>query len=275
MEITLGKKQSPAQFIKKIFLLMVFVLSLEALSTEARGSKLKPFLFGFFSSFFKKDCPSLYKKYSKKLLLSSAVLSPREGEQIIKVLETCSKEEELWPFVDLLLRKEDSLQKLPFRQKELEKRVAKIAFYKWKNYEKAIKYYSQLLKRTLEPGEKFLFQYQIASSYLKLEKSSQALIENKKSLFKGITKEERKKALLLQLEIFIVQREFLLAENLIKKLLKNFKKDQVFLRETLATLYESQDKLLLAIEELKKIQDENDFIKIKIKQLEERLENQP
>ena len=260
------KKQSSAQLLKKIFLLMIFILSFEA------GGK--PSLFGFFSSFFKTDCVSLYKKYSKKLALSSAVVSAREGQKLITALETCSKEEDLWPFVDLLLRK-DSLQKLPFRQKELEKRVSDLAFYKWNNYEKAIKYYSQLLKRPLEPGEKFLFQYQIASSYLKLEKNSQALIENKKSLFKGITKEERRKALLLQLEIFIVQREFLLAENLIKKLLKDFKKDQVFLRETLATLYESQDKFSLAIEELKKIQYEKDFIRIKIKQLEERLKNQP
>ena len=224
--------------------------------------------------FLRKDCSSLYKKYSKKIFKPEFKLSLNQERVLIQNLDSCSIEKELWFLVDLISKKY-SKENLILKQKEIEKKSAKLAYYKWKNYEKAIKYYSRLLKRPLDPGELFLFQHQIASSYFKLEKSSQSLIELEKSFFAGMTKQERRKAFFFKLQIFLFQKDFSSSENLIKKLLKEFPKDQDFLRETLAVLYESQNKLSLAIEELKEINKETLFIKSKIKRLEERLENQP
>lgn len=224
--------------------------------------------------FFKEDCSSLYKKYSKKLFKSQFELSLKREKALIQELDSCSIEKELWFLVELISEKY-SKENLILKQKEIEKKSAKLAYYKWKNYEKAIKYYSKLLKKPLDPGELFLFQYQIAGSYFKLEKSSQSLIELEKSFFAGMTKQERRKALFFKLQIFLFQKDFSSSESLIKKLLKEFPEDQDFLRETLAVLYESQNKLSPAIEELKEIKKENPFIKSKIKRLEERLENQP
>ena len=216
----------------------------------------------------------MYKKYSKELFKSQVKLSLNQKKILIQNLDSCSLEKELWFLVELI-SKNYSRENLILKQKQIEKKSAKLAYYKWKNYEKAIKYYSRLLKRPLDPGELFLFQYQIANSYFKLEKSSQSLIELEKSLFAGMTKQERRKALFLKLQIFLFQKNFSSSESLIKKLLKEFPRDQDFLRETLTVLYESQNKLSLAIEELKEIKKENPFIKSKIERLEERLENQP
>lgn len=188
-------------------------------------------------------------------------------------MDACSNEE-LGPIVPLLL-KNYSRQGLVLKLKRLEKKTAELAYYKWGDFEKALKYYTRLLERPLEPGERFLFQYQIARSFLKLEKNSQALIEAEKSFFKGISNQEKKKALLLKLEILISQKNFSPAEKLIKESLKDLPEDQDFLRESLAVIYESENRLSLAVEELKQIQKPSSFIEVKIKRLEERLENQP
>ena len=216
----------------------------------------------------------MYKKYSKELFKSQFKLSLTQEKALIQELDSCSVEKELWFLVELL-SKNYSKENLILKQKEIEKKSAKLAYYKWKNYEKAIKYYSRLLKRPLGPGELFLFQYQIAGSYFKLEKSSQSLIELEKSFFAGMTKQERRKAFFFKLQIFLFQKDFSSSEILIKKLLEEFPEDQDFLRETLAALYESQNKLPPAIKELKEIKKKTSFIKSKIKRLEERLKNQP
>ena len=224
--------------------------------------------------FFKKDCSSLYKKSVKQLSKPQAKLPLKEERKLFEKLDTCLKEKEAWNLVELLL-KNSSRQNLILKQKKIEKKAAELAFYKWKNFEKAIRYYSQLLKRPLDPGERFLFQYQLAKSFFQLEKHSQALIEVEKCFFKGISKQEKRKALFFKLQILLFQKNFSSAESLIKQLLQDFPEDEDFLRETLAVLYESQNKLSPAIEELKKIQQANPFVKTKIKRLEERLKNQP
>ena len=105
--------------------------------------------------------------------------------------------------------------------KKIEKKLAEHSFYVLKDYNKAIRYYSDLLKRALEPGEKFIFQYQIADSFFKLKKDSQALIELEKCFFKGISLEQEKKALLLKLSILIFQENFTVAERILKKKLES------------------------------------------------------
>jgi len=174
-----------------------------------------------------------------------------------------------------LLLKNYSRKRFILKLKWLEKKTAELAYYKWADFEKALKYYTRLLERPLEPGEHFLFQYQIARSFLKLKKNSQALIEAEKCFFKGISKLEKRKAILLKLEVLISLKDFSLAEKLIKSALKDLPEDQDFLRESLAIIYESENRLSLAVEELKQIQNPSSFIEIKIKRLEQRLKNQP
>jgi len=228
-------------------------------------------VFSFFKDqikILKKDCSSLYKKHSKKAFHKT--LSLKQESLWVQLLETCSTEKELWFLTDALLKQ--SKNEL-LKQKEIEKKVVKQAYYKWKNYEKAIKYYTKLLQKPLEQGEMFLFQYQLASSYFKLDKNYQALVELEKSLFEGISRQERRKALYLKLQI--LQKDPSSSEALIKKLLIEFPEDESFLRESLAVLYESQNQFSRSIQELKQIKKQTSFIKQKIKRLEERQSNQP
>ena len=223
---------------------------------------------------FKKDCSSLYKKYSKNLSKDPFHLSSKQEKILLEHLDSCTEEKEIWLLFEML-SKNYSRQGLILKLKRLEKKAIELAYYKWNNYEKAIKYYSRLLNKPLDPGEQFLFQYQKAKSFLMLKKVSQALIEIEKCFFKGISQEERRKAFLLKLQILIFQKNFSVAIALIENMIKDLPKDQDFLRESLAVVYESQNKLSLAVEELKQIKKRTSFIEIKIKRLEERIKNQP
>ena len=160
--------------------------------------------------------------------------------------------------------------------KEIEIKLAPYFFYVSKDYNKALKYYSQLLKRSLGPGESFDFQYHIADSFFQLKKADQALLELEKTFFKGLSLEQEKKAFFLKLSILIFQKNFATAEILLQQRLEEARfKDQDLLREQLALVYESQKAFLKAIEELKKIKTTSPFVEQKIKRLKERQINQP
>ena len=158
--------------------------------------------------------------------------------------------------------------------KNIEKKLAQHSFYVSKDYDKALRYYTQLLKRPLGPGEQFYFQYQIADSFFQLKKPDQALLELEKCFFKGISLEQEKKAFFLKLSVLIFQKNFVLAEQLLQKKLESSQEPDL-LREYLALVYESQKEFLKAIEELKKIKKASPFVEKKIKRLMERQINQP
>jgi len=232
----------------------------------------KDFALSFFIQ--KEDCTGLYKKHSQQLSKAKKTFSLKQEEKLLQKLDTCSTEKQVWLLIDLLL-KNSLRQGLVLKQKEIEERAADLAYYQWKNYQKAIQYYTELLKKPLKKGELFLFQYQMASSYFKLAKTQQALIELEKTFFEGISRKERRKAFQLKLQIFILQKNFSSSIELTESLLIEFPEDKDSLRETLAALYEYQKEFSKAIEELKKIEKQQVFTEQKIKRLEERQSNQP
>lgn len=217
--------------------------------------------------FVKKDCLSLYNQQLKQVKLLEKKLS------LLNQVESCSTEKESWLILNFLLQR--VLEKKDILEiKKVERKIAEISFYKWKNYQRAIKFYNRLLDKAFEPGERFLYQYQIADSFFHLEKFSQALIEIKKTFFEGISKEQKKRALSLKFQILLFQKDFLSVEKLLRKKLKEFPEDHDFLRESLAFVYETQKKFLLAIEELKRIEKKSVFLEEKIKRLENRQSEQ-
>ena len=157
--------------------------------------------------------------------------------------------------------------------KKWEKALAEGA-YKNKNYEKALKHYTELLNQPLGETQRFSSQYHIAKSYFYLGKHSQALREVEKGFFKKITKEQRKKALILKGRIFIANKQLGLAQGFFNKQIQNFPEDEALFREYLAFIHESNNDFLSALEELKKIQPSSPLIRQKILRLTERWRKQ-
>ena len=222
--------------------------------------------------FVKKDCVFYHQK-----LLKKSELSQKQKQKLLTQAITCLNSKEFQTGLLMLeeLLKRAKQKKRVLEAKFLEKTLADFFFYQVENYEKTLKYYKQLLARPLQPGENFLFQYQVAESFLRLGKSSQALREIEKCFFEGISEKERKKALLFKMRVLISQKDFLQTESLLKEKIQTFPQDRDFFREYLAFVYESQNKFLLAAEELKKIEKPSLFILNQIKRLEERQQNQP
>ena len=205
-------------------------------------------------------------------------LSQRERQKLIQKTEICLKQQKPKQAVLLLeqLLKIAQRQKLSLKEKkQVAKKLAEISFYKLKDYEKALKYYTFLLNGPQEPGENFLFQYHLAKSFFYLEKYPQSLREIEKCFFKGLSIEERKQALILKARVFMVQKQFEQALLLFKKQIIKFPKEEAFFREYLAFIYESKKDFLSAVKELEKIDKPSRFITNKIKRLMERQSNQP
>ena len=220
-------------------------------------------------SFFKKQesCERKEKKLYKK---------PREF--ILQKTELCFKQglDKKAYFILEQLLKRDTILKTPEQErKKLTKKLAEIAFYKLKNYEKSLKHYNDILKFSIQDSEKSSVHYKIAKSYFYLKKYSQALIEIEKAFFKEISMEERKRALILKGGLFMAQNQFDKALDLFQTQKELFPKHKDFFREYLAFIYESQKKFSLAVEELEKIEKPSQFTLKQIKRLKERENNQP
>ena len=219
-------------------------------------------------SFFKeeKDCVKAYEIFSlKKFFLK---------KKAWKIAEKCLKQKKFLVATNVfenLLKKENSIKE----KKRIEKKIAELSFYKTKNYEKALKHYTKLLKRPQEPGEHFFIQYQITKSFFYLGNQSQALREVEKCFFKGISLKQKKEAFFLKTRILLEKKDFDQALIFINKQIQNFPEEESFLREYLAIIYEAKKEFLSAIKELEKINKPTKFIKKKIKHLYNRQNNQP
>ena len=219
--------------------------------------------------FFKKPltCESSLKNFSKT-----------KRESLLKKAELCFKEAQAEKAVFILertLKRDKIMGRRPEEIKNLTKQLAERSFYLLKNYEKALKHYSALLKFPLPPSENFSARHHIAKSYFYLKKHSQALIEIEPIFVEALSMEERKKALILKGEIFMAQNHFDKALQLFQDQIENYPDQRDFFRENRAFIYESQKNFSLAVQELEKIEKPSLFISRKIERLKERQSNQP
>ena len=93
---------------------------------------------------FKSDCRGLYEQAFK-------LETKAKRQDLFKAGELCLKEKEFFKALVLLEKLLWSLkknQKALLEIKTIEKKLANLSFYKIKKYEKAIKYYTDLLKKT-------------------------------------------------------------------------------------------------------------------------------
>ena len=227
------------------------------------------------ASFFKRalSCEKAGKKADR-----SKGFSQEEMEKLSEGVEKCLEENQPSSAVFILERLLKSVRKRTSRSIEIKKwgkKLAYLAFYSLKDYEKALKYYTRLLTGPLEPGEKFFFQYHIAESFFYLKKYSQALREVEKCFFEGVSKKQKKQASLFKGRVLIAQKNFKQALLFFKKQIDIFPEEEDLFREYLALVYEVQKDFLSAIKELEKINPSNSFVRKKMKQLMERQTNQP
>ena len=228
--------------------------------------------FGAFSraeSFFLRgDCEKAAKHFSR---LSK--LNLKEQEFALKAAQTCEEKKNYFPavyFYEVLfpeVKEEKALK--------IKKIIAEIYFYKIKNHEGALKYYSAVLEQTEGTRDKFEAGYHISESFYRLKKSSQALLEINKILALRASLKNREKAILLKSSILMSLKDYEVAVPFFREQMEKYPEREAFFRQYLAVIFENQAKILSAIKELEKIKPSNSFLEKKIKELYKRLENQP
>ncbi len=243
-------------------------MSLSALPIEAWG-------WGQGIAFLKawSGCERAYKlahqpqlHYRKKARLTS---------RLTRGAEACIKKEKTKKAI-FILEKLLKIERNPSpSSKKWQRQLADLSFYKIKDYEKALKHYTDLSRQVLGTEERFFVQYHIAESFFYLKKYSQALREADKCFFDGISQEKRKQALNLKGRSLMAEGRFDLAKELFERQIEQFPEESAFLREYLAFIYESQKDFSSAIKELEKIHPSNPFIRGKINRLMERRSHQP
>lgn len=228
--------------------------------------------FGAFSQaenfLLKGDCERAAKYFSR---LSK--LSLKEQKFAFKAAQTCEERKSYFPavyFYEVLLSEVKEERAL-----KIKKIIAGIHFYKIKNYEGALKYYSAILKHTKETRGKFEVGYHISESFYRLKKPLQALLEVDKILDLRASLKNREKAILLKSSILMSLKDYEAAVPFFREQMEKYPKREAFFRQYLAIIFENQTKILSAIEELEKIKPSNSFLEKKIKELYKRLENQP
>lgn len=218
------------------------------------------------------DCSRVYKKISKKDFLEW------KKEKVIEWADKCLEKQQgkaAFLIFELLLRESKKRKDSVLEIKKWEKKLAEISFYTFKDYERALKHYTNLLEKPLNQEEKFSVQYHIAESFFYLKKYSQSLKETEKCFFDGISLDQEKAASFLKARIFMAKKNFKQALLFFEKQIKKFPEEEAFFREYLALIYELKKDFFSAINELEKIQPSNPFIRQKIKRLNDRQKEQP
>jgi len=237
------------------------------------------------SCIFKKTNFSLAQKFLTKNNCKKAYLFFQQLEPKTKAHKTfalqatkkCTDSKITFLFYESLLHeslKQDSFLTLK-ETKNIQFKLAQIAFYDLKMYRTAIKYYKESLKFALNPKQKFIRQYKIAQSFFLIHKYDQCLFEIKKMSFKDIPLELKQKALILKGRTFISQKNFKKAIPLFQQLIQKDPKKAALFREYLVLIYEEKKDFRSAIQEIQKIDPPNNFTREKTKYFYERLKNQP
>lgn len=278
MKKNLNQRFKKSDYLKMDFLklkiqILAFVI-LTSCSWKGENRHIRSFLLKPLSLFVDSSaCDKAYKTTSQAKSLSKS-----EMENIMKQAENCLEENEITKalFVFERLLKESKRQNAGTMEiKKWEEKLAGLFFYKIKNYEKALKYYTELLKKPLSLEERFSVQYHIAESFFHLKKYSQALRELEKCSFKEMSLKQEQTANFLKGRIFIAKEQFEQALLFFEEQIEKFPKQESFFREYLALIYELKKDFVSAAKELEKIDPQSVFIKQKIKRLSERQSKQP
>ena len=159
-------------------------------------------------------------------------------------------------------------------KREVEKKLAHIAFYGLKNYEKAIHYYYRLLETATLAEDRFQNHYGMAKAFFKLKKYSQGLLEAEKILKDGdLSPGNRQAVLRLKGSLLMVLERYDEAVAFFRRMIQVFPKKNSIFREYLAFIFETQGKYELAVEQLKKIPHPS--AKEKIQSLSRYMKNRP
>ena len=216
----------------------------------------------------KGDCPKAVKYFSRILKPN-----PRQKKFALKAAEACERKKS-YPsalfFYEALLQETKGKETVRIKRK-----TADLLFYQIKNYEKALKYYDALLQDAEGIREKFDLGYQISKCFYHLGKHSQALLEVNKILRFRDTLKNREKAVLLKSSLLMVLKDYKTAVPFFREQIKKYPKKETFFREYLALVFENQARILLALKELEQIKPSTPFLEKKIRDLRERLDNQP
>lgn len=259
---------------RKLSLLNRLYLKIEALLCFFACVFLTGCLSGF--SWFSKSEKSLLKgnclqaaKYFSRILKPN----PKQQKFALRAAESCESQKAYQP---ALIFYEALLPEIKGREAfRVKKKIAEILFYQIKNYEKALKYYYALLQQVKGIREQFDLGYQISKCFYHLGKHSQALLEVNKILKFRDTLKNREKAVLLKSSLLVVLKDYKTAIPFFRKQIEKYPKRETFFREYLALVFENQAKILLALKELERIKPSTPFLEKKIRDLRERLDNQP
>lgn len=245
-------------------ILLVFFISLALIAAIFISKAIKPF---FFKKTFK-SCFVIQKNKIQKI----------ESQQaFFKILEQCFKQGEfakqIFIFENFFLKERANVEFKNLIQKT-KKQLAQASFYKTKNYETALKYYTQLLTSSFSKKDKFSLQKHIAMSYLFLKKHKQALMEVDKMLLFTQFPQDNKQQAFLKIRILIEKKDYDQALLFLEQQIIKFPKDSKFFREHKILIYEIKKQFFLAIKELEKIEPSLSTRK-KMQSLLEQQKNQP
>ena len=219
-------------------------------------------------AFLRADCRKAARYFSR---LSKLDLNQQKFA--LKAAGECERKKDYFSalfFYEVLLQEIGGIEAL-----KVKKTVAKMLFYKMKNYQKALKYYGSLQKQAKGVTEQFEAGYHISECYHRLQKYFQALFEVDKLLSLRVSPKYRQKAILLKSSVLMHLKDYEVAVPFFREQIKEYPEKEEFFRQYLAVIFESQSKILAAIKELEKIKPSRPFLKKKIEELYERLQRQP
>ena len=89
------------------------------------------------------------------------------------------------------------------------------------------------------------------------------------------TLKNREKAILLKSSLLIILKDYKTAVPFFREQIEKYPEKESFFRKYLALIFENQAKILSALKELERIKPSTPFLEKKIKDLRDRLDNQP
>jgi tetratricopeptide (TPR) repeat protein len=168
----------------------------------------------------------------------------------------------------------------PKERMNAQKALAALYFDQLQNYDKAILEYNKLIKDSESDADKAQYKLDIARANYYQNNFFQAQSELEQLLKLKVEDEEKFSAMVLQSNIYIAQKEYSKAIELLKKVIATYpdKALQENVPQTLAVCYEETSNFLEAIKTLESIKQHHpqpDYVELRIKRLKERQKNAP
>jgi tetratricopeptide (TPR) repeat protein len=161
-----------------------------------------------------------------------------------------------------------------------QKQVAGLYFDQLQNYDKAILEYNKLIQDSESDADKAHYKLDVARANYYQSNFFQAQSEIEQLLKLKVEDEEKFSASVLQSNIYIAQKEYPKAIDLLKKVIATYpeRSRQENVSQTLAVCYEETGNFLEAIKTLEIVKEyhpQPDYVDLRIKRLKERHKNQP